>query len=166
MSLGDRPVLYSQAHTDDQKIAFYKDNLHDIFFSIQVHRKKQNKNIVGDPNQGPNPLVTRAAKERYIHKACFYVHPAVMKKIVENVVEARRAFLEGKKKMQAAQGQAQAPRQPELPHLGRFGPLRSLRKVQSCGSLLKGSTKPNNNNILPLVPIPSMEDWGRCDPEA
>ncbi|KAK1775960.1 hypothetical protein QBC45DRAFT_480272 [Copromyces sp. CBS 386.78] len=158
MSMGDRPLLYKQAHTDDQKIAFHKSQLHDIFFSIQVHRRKQNKNIVGDPNKGPNPLVTRTAKERYIQGACFYIHPAVMKKVVQHVVEARRTFLDNKKKQAQAQPRG-------LPQASRSGSIRSLRKAKSCGSILKGSEKPNSNKIIPLVPIPT-EDWGRRDPEA
>lgn len=166
MSMGDRPLLYGQAQTDDEKIAFHKESLHDIFFSIQVHRRKQNKNIVGDLNKGPNLLVARAAKERYIQGACFCIHPAVMHKVVQHVVEARRAFLETKKKMQT-QAQPPAPRQPELHYSGRFDSIRSLRKVKRCGSiLLKGTENPNNNNkLIPLVPIPT-EDWGCRDPQA
>lgn len=179
MSMENRPLLYGQAQTDDQQLAFHK-GLHDIFFSIQVHRRKQNKNIVGDPLKGPHPLVARAAKEKYIQGACFYIHPCVMKKVVQHVVEARRAFLLKK------QGQGQCQAQPHVqPQTNRFG---SIRMMKSCASLkankmnnnnssirrmkshasLKGTELTNmssNNIIIPMVPIPT-EDWGRRDPQA
>lgn len=172
MSIDDRPALYSQAaqeatddHHQDKISAFHKETLHDIFFSIQVHRRKQNKNIVGDPLKGPHPLMARAAKEKYIQGASFHIHPAVMKKVIQHAVEARRAFL-------LLKNQKNQP-QPSSTN-NSFGSVRLLHKVKICGSsILKSGdinhmTNNNSNNcvILPIVPIPSTENWGRRDPNA
>ncbi|KAK3400344.1 hypothetical protein B0T20DRAFT_182507 [Sordaria brevicollis] len=175
MSMNNRPMLYSQAAaaaaqaTDNDSITdFHKDILHDIFFSIQVHRRKQNKNIVGDSLKGPHPLVARAAKEKYIQGASFHIHPAVMKKVVYHVVEARKTFLLLPKDQQKHQLLHHLRPSSTENNNKRYGSVRLLREVKSCGSILKSSSNPDINQsiILPIVPIPSTEDWGLLDPMA
>ncbi|KAK3502836.1 hypothetical protein B0T13DRAFT_487273 [Neurospora crassa] len=161
MSMEDRPVLYSQAQKtgDGEKLVdFHKESLHDIFFSIQVHRRKGNKNIVGDHLKGPHPLVARAAKEKYIQEACFPIHPHVMKKVVQHVVEARKAYL--LKKQDQAQTQAPPHVQPQLKRSG------SMRTMKSCVSLEANDM--NNNSIRRMKSHASLKDkdWGCRDPHA
>ncbi|EAA33328.2 hypothetical protein GE21DRAFT_5957 [Neurospora crassa] len=180
MSMEDRPVLYSQAQKtgDGEKLVdFHKESLHDIFFSIQVHRRKGNKNIVGDHLKGPHPLVARAAKEKYIQEACFPIHPHVMKKVVQHVVEARKAYL--LKKQDQAQTQAPPHVQSQLKRSGSMRTMKScvslkandmnnnsIRRMKSHASLKDSeSTNVGNNIIIPLPPIPT-EDWGCRDPHA